>query len=423
MTDGKADTGRSRNLWHNTDFTKLWGGETLSQVGSQITLLVLPLIAILHLDAGAEQLGWLKAAQTAPVLVIALLAGVWLDNHRRRPLLVLTNLGRAALLGLIPLLFLADGLTLAAVLVISALIGTLTVCFDIGYVSYLPTLVERDQLVSANARLESTYSIAEIGGPGLGGLLVGLLAAPFVLLADAMTYLLAAIGISRIKRVEPQPPPRQSPSLWRDMREGVRFTFRDGHLRILAAQSAVFNCFEQAILTLYLLYGIETLGLSASLLGGLLAAGSAGALAGALFAGRIGRRTGSGGATVLAMAISSVSLFAVPAATGAPAAVITILLAGLVLHGAGLAVFNVYALSIRAEIVPSHHLSRVTGSYRLVIDGAVPLGGLLGGYLGAFAGLRAAMWLCGACLTISCVLFAFSRMRYYRGPETETRSA
>jgi MFS family permease len=420
MTGGRAvNTGRSRSLWRNTDFTKLWGGETLSQVGSQITLLVLPLIAILHLGAGPEQLGWLRAAQTAPVLVVALLAGVWLDNHRRRPLLVLTNLGRAALLSSIPLLFLADRLTLTAVLVISALIGALTVCFDIGYVSYLPTLVERDQLVQANSRLESTYSIAEIGGPGLGGLLVGVLVAPFVLLVDAATYVFAAVGIGRIERTEPRPPQPEPRSLWQDVRDGLQLTFGNGHLRVLAAQSAVFNCFEQAILTLYLLYGIEVLGLSAGLLGGLLAAGSVGALVGALAAGRIGRRTGSGAVTVLAMALGSVSLFGVPAATGAPATTITVLLTGLVLHGAGLAVFNIYALSIRAEIVPSSRLSRVTASYRLVIDGAIPLGGLLGGYLGALTGLRNAMWLCAGGLTISCVFFAFSRMRHYRTPDAD----
>lgn len=420
MTGGRsAGAGPARSLWRNTDFTKLWAGETLSQIGSQVTLLVLPIIAIVHLDAGPEQLGWLKAAQTAPVLVVALLVGVWLDNHRHRPLLVLANLGRALLLGLIPLLFLVGGLSLPAVLVISALIGTLTVCFDIGYVSYVPALVDRDQLVRANARLESTYSISEIGGPGLGGLLIGLFAAPFVLLVDAATYLLAALGIAAIKRPEPAPPKPAGRSLWRDAREGLGIVLRNGHLRALAGQSAAFNCFEQAVLTLYLLYGIEVLGLSVGLLGALLAAGSAGALVGALTAARLGRRTGSGAATVIAMVVSSVALFAIPAATGTPPVTMAILLAGLVLHGAGLAVFNIHALTIRAEVVPPHQLSRITASYRLIIDGTAPLGGLLGGYLGVLFGLRDAMWICATCLTISCLLFARGRIRHYQSPSND----
>ncbi len=417
VTGGRpTGTGAPRSLWRNTDFTKLWAGETLSQIGSQVTLLVLPIIAIVHLDAGPEQLGWLKAAQTAPVLVVALLVGVWLDGHRRRPLLVLANLGRALLLGLIPLLFLMGGLSLSAVLVISALVGTLTVCFDIGYVSYVPALVDREQLVRANSRLESTYSISEIGGPGLGGLLVGLFAAPFVLLVDAATYLLAALGIANIKRPEPTPPRLAGRSPWHGVREGLGVVLRNSHLRALAGQSAVFNCFEQAVLTLYLLYGIEILGLSVGLLGALLAAGSAGALAGALAAGRLGRRTGAGAATVIAMAVSSVALFAIPAATGAPPITVSILLVGLALHGAGLAVFNIYALTIRAEIVLPHQLSRITASYRLIVDGAAPLGGLLGGYLGVLLGLRNAMLICVTCLTISCLFFALGRMRRYRSP-------
>jgi MFS family permease len=400
------------SLWRNGDFLKLWGGETISQVGSQISVLALPLTAIIPLHATAEQVGLLTAAQFAPVFVITLFAGVWLDTHRRRPALIVANLGRAVLLGMVPLLFAFDLLTMTVLYSVAFLAGLLTALFDVAYVVYLPSLVPPARLTEANAKLEATYSISQIGGPGLGGLLVQTLTAPFALLADAVSYLLATVGVASIRHPEPsREPPTDRTSTWAGIREGLATTLRHPLLRPLVSQSAWFNLFEQAILTLYLLYGVRNLQLSPGLLGLILAMGSLGALAGTLVAGWAGRTFGVGRTLVTSMILCSAALALVPAASGAKLTAASVLFVGLLLYGLGLSVFNVHNLTLRARIVPGHLFARVTATYRFISFSAIPLGGLLGGYLGEAFGVRTAMTFAVVALVAGSVVFAFSRVR------------
>ncbi|MGR6919411.1 MFS transporter [[Actinomadura] parvosata] len=399
-------------LWRHGDFLKLWGGETVSQFGAQITVLALPLTAIITLRATPEQLGVLTAMQFAPVLLITLFAGVWLDGHRKRPALTVANVGRAALLGLIPLLYLADLLSIPLLYAIAFLTGLLTAVFDVAYVVYLPSLVPKDQLVPANSRLEATYSIASIGGPGVGGLLVQWLSAPISIVANAVTYLVAALSVAAIRHREPPPaPPADRPSTWAEIKEGVASTLRDARLRPLLLGSAWFNLFEQVILTLYLLYGVRELHLSTGLLGVILGVGSVGALAGSIVADRAGRVFGVGRALVWSMIVSSAALGLVPAATGSPLVAGAVMTAGLFVYGLALAVFNVHSLSLRGVLVPPELLGRVTATYRFFVFGTIPLGGLLGGALGGLLGVRTAMAVAVAALVAGAVAFAFSRIR------------
>jgi MFS family permease len=413
----RADIGRTglgdrrENLWRSGDFLKLWGGETVSQIGTQITVLALPLTAIFVLRATPLQLGLLTAAQFAPIFIITPFAGVWLDTHPHRPVLIVANIGRAALFGLVPVLFAFDLLTMGALYAIGFLAGLLTASFDVAYMVYLPSLVRRESLVEANAKLEATYSISEVGGPGLGGLLVQTLTAPVAILADAVTYLMAAVAIGRIRRPEPAPRPRGPTSTWRDLREGMAVTVRHPILSPMVVQSACFNLFHQAILTLYVLYGVRDLHLSPGQLGTILTMGSLGGLLGTYVAASAARRFGMGRTIVGSMMLASTALVLIPAAGGPkPAAVLT-LLAGLVLYGLGLAVFNVHSLSLRAALIPHGLRGRVTGSYRLISNGAIPLGSLLGGFLGEEFGVRGAMVIAVVPLILTSVVFAFTRVR------------
>jgi MFS family permease len=285
-------------LWGHRDFRKLWAGETVSLFGSEVTELALPLVAVLVLEADAGQMGLLAAARFAPFLLITLPAGVWVDRRRRRPVLIGSNLGRALLVGLVPLLSGLGLLRMGHLYAISFAVGTLTVMFDVAYQSYLPSLVDREQLVEGNSKLQASASAARVGGPGLGGLLVQLVGAPRALLLDAASYVISAASLLAIRNQEPDPPadrdgePRAG--LRREIGEGLAVTYRNPVLRSMAGLAATYNLFEGAVLALLVLYATRELGLSAGLIGLVVSAGSLGALAGTALTGRLERRLGVG---------------------------------------------------------------------------------------------------------------------------------
>ncbi|MEA2494422.1 MAG: hypothetical protein QOJ29_2333 [Thermoleophilaceae bacterium] len=415
-----ADTGAGvvaapeSNLWRNRDFVKLWGSETISQLGSQITVFALPLTAILTLHATAAELGFVTAAQFAAIFAVTLFAGVWLDAHQRRPVLFAANLGRAAIIGLVPVLFAFDALTIPLLCVIALVGGVLTAMFDVAYIVYMPSLVRKENLVDANAKLEATYSIAEIGGPGLGGALVQVFTAPAALLIDAVTYLLAAFGVGSIRRPEPVPPVRENRAgVWAEIRDGFRTTLGDPILRPLVAVSAWFNMFERVVLMLYLLYGVRTLHLSPGLLGAVMAAGSLGALAGTAVASRAGRRAGVGRTVTASILLGAVALALLPVAHGdSKTLACAVLISGFVFYGFGLAVFNVFSLTIRAMIIPQDLFGRVTATYKFISHGTLPLGGLVGGLLAVAFGVREAMAIAVVALILGAVMFAFTGIRH-----------
>lgn len=407
------------SLWRNGDFLKLWGGETLSQVGSQITAVALPLTAIFTLGAGPAEVGLLATANYAPILVVSLFAGSWLDRHRhrRRPAMITAHAGRAVLLALVPTLYAMDLLTMANLLAIAFAVGAMTAFFDVAYVTYVPQLVTRDQLVDANAKLESTYSISNIGGPGLAGVLVQTLTAPFAILVDVVTYVIAGILGLRIRHVETPPDPSGSRlSPFAAIKDGVAATLRHPILRPVVLVSACFNLCVPVIITLFLLYGVRDLGLPASTLGLLLAAGAVGALAGTVVASRVARRIGIGRTMVWSMMLCTVSMALIPAAGGPTVALILTLIVGLGLRGLGLGIFNVYSLAVRAMVIPADMLGRVTATYRFMSNGTLPLGGVLAGVLGTVLGVRTAI-VVGVAFVIACsVMFMVSGVRRFTAP-------
>ena len=402
----------------------------MSLFGSEVTELALPLVAVLVLDADAGQMGLLAAARFAPFLLLTLPAGAWVDRRRRRPVLVASNLGRALLVGLVPLLAGLGLLGMGHLYGIAFAVGVLTMLFDVAYQSYLPSLVDRDQLVEGNSKLQASASVARVGGPGLGGLLVQLVGAPRTLLVDAVSYLVSAASLLAIRGREPAPATGRdgAPRIGfrREVAEGLRVTYRNPVLRAMAGLAATYNFFSQVIEALLVLYATQELDLSAGLIGLIVASGSVGALVGAALAGRLERRLGVGPALILAVVVECAALLLVPLAGGPPLVVSGLLGLAFVANGFGLGLSNVLAVSLRQAVTPDRLLGRMNASYRFLTYGAIPLGALLGGALGELLGLRTAVAVgaVGSLLTVPWALLPpLPRIRQMPEAVTEPEAA
>jgi MFS family permease len=401
------------SLWRHRDFLLLWSGETISQTGAQISLMAVPLTAISALHAGPTEVGLLTALQYAPILLITLFAGAWLDRHRRRPVLIVTNLARFLLIMLIPVSYLTDLLSLGLLYLVTFAVGLLTAVSDVAYLVYLASLVTREQLIEANAKLEGTYSIAQIGGPGIGGVLVQLVTAPVALVANAGTCLLAAVTFLGIRKPEAvERPEGERRPMRAEIAEGLRAILGHRVLRLLVVQGAVYNLFEQIVLTLYLLFGVRELRLGAGALGVILTTASVGGLIGAVVAGRAAATIGTGRCIVGSMVISAAGLVVVPFAPATPVLAIVVLITGFVVYGFGLGIFNVHSLTVRIALAPAGLLGRIQATFRLIIYATIPIGALLAGVLGNLIGIRAAIMLGAGPLLVLSALFWFSAVRH-----------
>lgn len=380
-----TDTARP---WRNPDFVKLWLGQTVSLFGSQVTLVALPLIATLALHAGAAQLGALRALQTLPFLLLGLGAGVLIDRVRRRPVLVAADLGRALLLGTIPLSWAFDLLDLRHLFIVAPLVGTLRLGFNVAYSAYLPALLPRGQLVEGNSKLGLSAAVAETAGPSLAGVLVGLIAAPVALAVDAASFLISAVAVGLIRAPEPPPVREMERRIWSDMREGLLTIGREPILRTTAASSSLLNLFFQAIHAIFVLFAIDELGLSPALFGAILTASSLGSLLGALLVPPLTARLGPGPALLIATGCYAVGALTIPLAMGGRWQATGILLVAWSLIGIGNGLGNIVGTSLTQLLAPAHLLGRVTATGMTIGWGAAPLGALVGGIAGQTIGLR-----------------------------------
>ena len=410
-------------LWRNADFMRLWVGETVSLVGSQVTMLALPLTAVVTLGASAAEMGILQAAEYLPFLFVTLPAGVWVDRAHRKPLLVLSNLGRAALVGIVPSLALVGILRIEHLYAIGFLVGVLTVIFHLAYQAYLPSLVAREQLADGNSKMGASESVATLGGPGLAGLLIEVLSAPVALIVDAVSYLASAVGIGAIKTEEPKPAAERKGSVRREISEGLRFTFANRYLRPLAFEAAIYNFFMGAVMAVLFLYAVRSLGLNAGTLGVIFSLGSVGSLLGAMLAERLARRFGLGRTIVVAMVVACLSPMLLPLATG-PVWAGAVLGASFALGWGGVAVYNVHIITLRQSITPDRLRGRMNASYRFLTWGVGPLGSLMGGFLGEGLGLYPTLLLGAVGIAVAWVPVLFSPIpRLREMPEVEDGSA
>lgn len=380
---------RPRGLWHNPDFVKLWTGQTISNFGSGITGVALPLTAVLVLSASAAQMGILGALDGLAVVIFGLLAGVWVDRVRRRPLLIASDLGRAFLLGSIPLAALFGVLSMPQLYVVAALAGILTVFFNVADESYLPSLIPQGQLVEANSKLGMSDSLAEMSGPALAGPLVQLLSAPLAIAFDALSFLASALGVGLIRTPEAPPkPPAQQQRAWRESIEGLRTLWQDSRLRALAISGGVFNFFGNFIGTLYILYIVRELHITAIIVGFLVAAGGVSALAGTFIAGRVIRRIGLGPSIGGMLTFYGLTGSLTVLASGPLWLAATFLFAAQLIGDASASIYFIAEVSLRQSIIPNDLLGRVNASMQLVTRGALPISAILAGILGDMIGLR-----------------------------------
>jgi len=279
-------------LWGHRDFLRLWAGESISQVGSQISLIALPLMAILELEASAFEVSLLTAFNFLPFLLFALPAGVWVDRLPRRPILMLADVARAFALASIPVAAVLDWLSIWQLYAVGFVVGALTVAFDVAYQSYLPALIGRRQLVEGNSKLELSRS-AEIDGPGLGGLLVSALTAPYAVAVDAVSFLVSALFLKRIRTVERAPERVERRSVRTELVEGLGYMFGDPRWRAFAGYVSSINFFSAIVLAVLIVYAVRSLELSAAEIGVVFAISNLGSLVAALSAVRISRRIGA----------------------------------------------------------------------------------------------------------------------------------
>jgi MFS family permease len=408
-----------RLLGRHRDFTLLWSAATVSVLGSQITTIAIPFIALTMLDASVFQVSLLAAVEMAPFLIFTLPAGAWLDRVKRRPILIAADIARAVVLLSIPVAYLANELSLAQLFFVAFVTGTLTAFFDVADQSFLPAIIEREDLVEGNSRLQISYSVAQIGGPTLGGNLMALVAAPIAIAVDALSFLLSGAFLSGIRRRE-EPPQRRLDTRGKPKRmhveigEGLAYVLRNPLLRPIAACTATSNLFAAALFGVFPVLIWNELKLSPAFYGSVMGIASIGFLVGAAVSDRLPRVIGFGRTIVLAASISAPA-FLLMALTPADTTVAALTL-GLGWFAAGLSqvVYNVAQISLRQAITPPEMQSRANATMRFIVWGTIPLGFLAGGALASLMPIRTALVAAAIATATAFLPIYFSPLRSLR---------
>lgn len=404
----------------SSDFGRFWWGETVSGLGTAITALALQTLVLVTLDGDAAQVGWLNSARWLPYLLLGLVVGALVDRIRRRPVMVMTDLARASLLGLIPLTWAFDVLTFPLLLIVVLLFGTASLVNDAASLSFVPRLVPRHQLQQAHARLDGASAVAQTAGPALAGALIRILGAPLAVLVDAATYLFSAVMVASLKGVaEPaatRPAEVGARGLALEVRDGARWAYGESGLRRLAVSTHVWFAGQAVLLVLVVPYGYLQLDLTPVQLGLVFAVAGLGALLGAWLSTAVGRRLGAGGAIICAYSVSALGVLIMLAAASVPTgwAGAAVLAAGQLCHGWAMGTSNSHEMSFRQARTPDELQARTNTTLRslnrAVIVVVSPVAGLLADQVGFRPVLTAAAVIFGA----SALMLALSSFRHVR---------
>src|SRR5438093_7011779 len=378
------------SLWRHRDFLLLWSGQSVSRIGDQFTGLAVPYMAAYVLAASPGEMGLLGAAGTLPFLLFGLLVGVWVDRRQRRSVLILADVGRGAIIATIALLGLASLLQITYLYVFSFFIGILTVFFDVAYQAYLPALVERNQLVDANSKLETTNSVAGTGGPAVAGAVIEGFSAAAAMVFDAASFFFSALTLIAIRKREAVPPPAERRSVLADIREGLHVVVGEPRLRWIAACTAWSNFFSNMIFAaLLILYLKNALGFTPLSLGLLFTVASLGGIVGAATSSRIAKRIGVGPSILAGAILFSLPALPLPFVTGPLA--FPAIPAMFFVSFVGNLLYNINQVSFRQAIVPVRLQGRLNATMRTIVWGTLPLGAFTGGGLGDLIGVRNAI--------------------------------
>jgi MFS family permease len=384
----------SGGLWSHQDFLKLWTGQSISEFGSQISQLALPWLAAVGLHASPFQFSLLGTLGFLPFILFALPAGVWVDRLRRRQILIVGDSARAVLLALIPILWATHTLQMWHLFVLEFVIGVFTVFFDVAYQSYLPSLVEREQLIEGNSKLQLTVSVSQVAGPSTSGALIAAITAPYAIVADAASFVVSTLLMLRMRHRETVPEhtadsPR--PKMWPDVKEGLRWVVGHPWLRAIAACTGTSNYFSQVLFAVVLLYLTRSLHFPAWETGLVFAVGSGGSILGALVVNRLQRRIGVGRTIVATAVCFSVGGLGYPLAPRS--APLPLIMLAQILLSFGSVAYNITQVSIRQAITPERLQGRMNAAMRWIVWGTIPLGTLTGGVIASAYGLRSALWI------------------------------
>lgn len=384
------------SLWRHRDFVKIWSAATVSTVGSQITIIALPFIALTMLGAGVFQVSLLTAVEMLPFLLFTLPAGAWLDRVRRRPVLVAADIGRGVILMSIPVSYVLGTLTMWQLYIVAFTTGTLTAFFDVADQSYLPAILDRDDLVDGNADLQISYSVAQIGGPTLGGNLIAIIAAPFALVIDALSFFISGGFISAVRRREVKPERRvdasgRPASMRAEIADGLRYVLGNRYLRPIAACTGTTNLFGAALFGIFPVLIWHELKLPPAFYGTVMGLASVGFLAGAALSSRLPDAIGIGRTIVISAAMGSPAFLLMTLTPGNLTLAAVTLFVGWFVAGMSQVIYNVAQISLRQAITPPEMQSRMNATMRFIVWGTIPIGSLMGGVLATFAPVRVAL--------------------------------
>lgn len=418
---GAGSDSTPRGLWRNADFVKLWLGMNVSFAGTQLASLAYPLTAVLVLQASSAEMGWLRATGTAASFLFGPFAGVIIDRVRRRPVLILTDIGSALLALSIPAAFFLGALGMGQLYVVQFLAGVLSIFSEVALMAYLPALVRREQLVRANSQVQASSAAVSIAGPGLAGLLVQALSAPVVVIFDAVSFALSAVCMALIRRPEPVSDDAETTrkrSVWADIVEGLRFVYGHAVLRPLAEAIALHFLFVNVIYTLVVLYAVRELGIGPAPLGVVFASLGPGFLVGALLAPRAARRFGPGRVMTYAPLLTVAGLSLIPLARGSQTASVAMLSAAHFVTACGIQLHGVNLVSLRQSITPHRLQGRMNASFRYVNLLGACLGSLAAGALAERISIRAtlAVGVCG--LLLPFLRLFFSPVRHVKAVDS-----
>jgi MFS family permease len=424
VADDSQDASPKTNgphLWRQRDFMLLWGGQAVSVMGSAVTQVALPLVAVVALQASTFQVGLLTAAATAAFVLVALPAGALVDRGSKRSIMIVCDLVRLVLIGTLPVAAALDGLTMTQLYAVALAVGVCTVFFDVSYQSYLPSIVRTEQLTDANGKLGTTGAFSQLAGPSLGSGLVGAFGAAGAMTADALSYLVSAASLFGIRKREEPPPARRSDETLRSqIAEGLRFVFNHKILRKIVACTGVSNLFGSMNAALMMVFLVRVLDVRPSLIGLIMAGGAVGGIAGGILAVRLAKRVGS--ARIIWM---SVLVFAAPQCLVAVAwhgwGVLLVPLGWAIGYFATM-VYNISQLSYRQSVTPPELMGRMNAAVRWVVWGTMPIGAILGGVLGTLIGVRPALWVSVVGFWAAGWFVFFSPLRHMRDiprPEAE----
>ena len=400
----------SRSLWAHRDFLRLFAAQSVSLFGSEITLIALPLTAVLVLGASPAQMGLLAAAEKLPYMLVGLFAGVWVDRLRCRSVLVAADVGRALLLGSIPVAAALGVLHMEHLFLVALLAGTLTVFFDVAYQSFLPELVDRSQLADGNGKLEGSKSVAEMAGPLLGSALLQIAAAPFAISIDALSFVVSGLFLRSIRTsVAPRVGAARGGML-AEVAVGIRLVVRHPLLRPIAACSATMNLFYQMLSAVYILYVTTELHLAPALVGIVFGIGSLAGLGGAMLAARAAQRLGTGTTLMVSTIVSGLAGLGIAATHPGETMLPALVIAQMVMMF-GAPIYNINQLSMRQSITPCGLRGRVNATNRCLVWGTMPIGSLFGGVLGQSIGLQPTIAVAASGMLLAAVWIAASPVR------------